>query len=82
MLAHLQVSKEKHWELAHHGTYPTYVKLYKNTMTLWQLAYMKQLGTIRITPYTIYSVRWGTYFLVIRVEHQKLNQTTAELSFG
>ena len=43
---------------------------------------MKQLGTIRITPYTVYSVRWGTYFLVIRVEHQKLNQTTAELSFG
>ena len=40
---------------------------------------MKQLGTIRITPYTIYSVRWGTYFLVIRVEHQKLNQVLKKL---
>ena len=27
-------------------------------------------------PYTVYSVRWGTYFQVNRVEHQKLNQTT------
>ena len=26
--------------------------------------------------YTVYSVRWDTYFLVNRVEHQKLNQTT------
>ena len=27
-------------------------------------------------PYTVYSVRWGTFFPVNRVEHQKLNQTT------
>ena len=26
--------------------------------------------------YTVYSVRWATYFPVNRVEHQKLNQTT------
>ena len=25
---------------------------------------------------TVFSVRWNTYFLVNRVEHQKLNQTT------
>ena len=32
--------------------------------------------------YTFYCVRWDTYFLVNRVENQKLNQTTAELPFG
>ena len=32
--------------------------------------------------YTVYSVRWATFFLVNRVENQKLNQTTAELPFG
>ena len=34
------------------------------------------------THYTVYPVRWDIFFLVNRVEHQKLNQTTAELSFG
>ena len=29
-----------------------------------------------IFVYTVYSVRWATYFPVNRVEHQKLNQTT------
>ena len=33
-------------------------------------------------PYTVYSVRWATFFLINRVENQKLNQTTAELPFG
>ena len=32
--------------------------------------------------YTFYCVRWDTYFQANRVEHQKLNQTTADLSFG
>ena len=32
--------------------------------------------------YTVYSVRLDTYFQVNWVEHQKPNQTTAELSFG
>ena len=32
--------------------------------------------------YTVSPVRWDTYFLVNRVENQKLNQTTAELPFG
>ena len=32
--------------------------------------------------YTVSPVRWDTYFQANRVEHQKLNQTTAELSFG
>ena len=32
--------------------------------------------------YTVYPVSWETYFLVNRVENQKLNQTTAELPFG
>ena len=30
------------------------------------------------TPYTVYSVSWGTFFPVNRVEHQKLNQTTPD----
>ena len=58
------------------------VRRYFKFGNLVNIGNMKQLGTIRITQYTVYSVRWGTYFLVIRVEHQKLNQTTAELSFG
>ena len=32
--------------------------------------------------YTVSPVKWDTYFLVNRVENQKLNQTTAELPFG
>ena len=32
--------------------------------------------------YTVSPVRWDTYFQANRVEHQKLNQTTADLSFG
>ena len=39
-------------------------------------------GVLREKPYTVYPVRWDTYFLVNRVENQKLNQTTAELPFG
>ena len=30
----------------------------------------------RVTPYTVCPVRWASFFLVNRVEHQKLNQTT------
>ena len=26
--------------------------------------------------------RWGSYFQINRIEHQKLNKTSAELSFG
>ena len=33
--------------------------------------YLEKLG-----GYTVYSVRWATFFPVNRVEHQKLNQTT------
>ena len=35
-----------------------------------------------VYDYTVSSVSWDTYFLVNRVENQKLNQTTAELPFG
>ena len=35
-----------------------------------------------LTGYTVSPARWDTYFLVNRVENQKLNQTTAELPFG
>ena len=35
-----------------------------------------------MNQYTVSPVRWDTYFQANRVEHQKLNQTTAELSFG
>ena len=35
-----------------------------------------------LTGYTVSPARWDTYFLVNRVENQKLNQTTAELLFG
>ena len=40
------------------------------------------LGKVPKYGYTVSPVRWDTYFLVNRVENQKLNQTTAELSFG
>ena len=33
-------------------------------------------GLVHRRFYRVYSVRWGTYFQVNRVEHQKLNQTT------
>ena len=32
--------------------------------------------------YTVFGVGWGTFFLVNRVEHQKLNQTTPYNLFG
>ena len=35
-----------------------------------------------VLVYTVCFVRWDTYYLANRVEHQKLNQTTAELPFG
>ena len=39
------------------------------------------LGKVPKYVYTVSPVRWDTYFLVNRVENQKLNQTTAELPF-
>ena len=35
-----------------------------------------------LTGYTVFPVRWDTYFQVNLVENQKLNQTPAELPFG
>ena len=60
---------------------PTHVLL---TLCFYRIifSHMKQFGATRVTPYTFFTVRWNTFFLVNRVEHQKLNQTTAELSFG
>ena len=44
---------------------------------------MKHNGVVRNTvAYTIYFIRGETYQLANRVEHHKLNQTTAELPFG
>ena len=40
------------------------------------------LGKVPKYGYMVSPVRWDTYFLVNRVENQKLNQTTAELPFG
>ena len=40
-LAHLQVSKDKNWELAHHSKQKPYVKLNKSIMNKWQLAQME-----------------------------------------
>ena len=39
-------------------------------------------GKVPKYGYMVSPVRWDTYFLVNRVENQKLNQTTAELPFG
>ena len=38
--------------------------------------------TYYVILFTVKRFRRVTFFLVNRVEHQKLNQTTAELSFG
>ena len=40
------------------------------------------LWFIKIGTYTVFPVRWDIYFQANRVEHQKLSQTKAELSFG
>ena len=40
------------------------------------------LGKVPTYGYTVSPVRLDTYFLVNRVENEKLNQTTAELPFG
>ena len=42
----------------------------------------KLIKILKKTGFTVSPVRWDTYFLVNRVENQKLNQTTAELPFG
>ena len=39
-------------------------------------------STYYVILYTVFYVKRVTFFLVNRVEHQKLNQTTAELPFG
>ena len=50
------------------------VENHKLKQTAAQLPYVRGLHGFR--------VRWDTYFQVNLVEHQKLNQTTVELSFG
>ena len=39
-------------------------------------------STYYVILHTVFYVKRVTFFLVNRVEHQKLNQTTAELPFG
>ena len=48
---------------------------HKRTNSIWDTHF-------EYLSYTVSPVRWETYFLVNRVENQKLNQTTAELPFG
>ena len=62
-------------------------------MDSWYFNYRKNLkirdrSTARknkkcfLLVYTVCFVRWDTYYLTNRVEHQKLIQPTAELPFG
>ena len=44
--------------------------------------YHKGPSTYYVILFTVFYVKYVTFFLVNRVEHQKLNQTTAELPFG
>ena len=57
--------------------------LEKNLFTLAVVTFSsKKPSTYYVILFTVKRFRRVTFFLVNRVEHQKLNQTTAELSFG
>ena len=58
----------------------TYSKKWIIVEEMYNLLNKKNLN--EVYDYTVPAVRWDTYFLVNRVEIQKLNQTTAELPFG
>ena len=51
------------------------------TINFWCL-WPSAAANLLFHHYKVSPVRWDTYFLVNRVENQKLNQTTAELPFG
>ena len=52
------------------------IDLFKSIVFIGPIGPTKFIDLIDFSEaYTVYSVRWATYFPVNRVEHQKLNQT-------